>query len=78
MTFKEKNFTYKVLRSKKTKNNDIVKVFSLIKKYNGLNNAKLISNKFSEDAKKLLLTFPQNKFRNIIMSLIDYLNQRKK
>ncbi len=78
MTFKEKNFTYKVLRSKKTKNNDIVKVFSLIKKYNGLNNAELISNKFSEDAKKLLLTFPQNKFRDIIMSLIDYLNQRKK
>ena len=78
MTFAEKNFTYKVLRSKKTKSSDIIKVFNLIEKYKGLNNAELILNKFSEDAKKLLLTFNKNKYRDIIMSFIDYLNQRKK
>ena len=77
MTFAEKNFTYKVLRSKKTKSSDIIKVFNLIEKYKGLNNAELILNKFSEDAKKLLLTFNKNKYRDIIMSFIDYLNQRK-
>ena len=78
MNLIEKQKAYKILRSKNTTTHDIYIVYDLIKKYKGIEKAESVVEKFYSESKTILANFDENIYKKVLLSLLDYLIERKK
>jgi len=78
MKFIEKRKSISILRSKKNTTQDIEFIFNMVKKYEGIDFAKSIINKYYNQAKIIITTFEEGKYKKSIYSLLDFLIDRTK
>ena len=78
MSFLEKRRVFSVLKMKNNSTNDIEFVFSMVKKYNGIDSAEEIINTYYNDAKLIIRNFQDGKYKKSIYSVLNFLIDRKK
>jgi len=78
MKFLEKRKSIRILRNKKNTIQDIGFIFSMVKKYKGIDFSQAKINKYYEQAKIIIGSFEEGKYKKSIYSLLDFLIDRKK
>ena len=78
MNFLEKRRVFSILKMKNNSTNDIEFVFSMVKKYNGIDSAESKINTYYNDAKLIIRNFEDGKYKKSIYSVLNFLIDRKK
>lgn len=73
----ERGIIRNVVGNSKASRKDVLKVVELIKKHNGIEYTKKEATKFIERAKKCLLSFPDNKARQVLLELLNFIIVRE-
>ena len=78
MSIIEKNQVYRILRKKSNTKHEIKLVENLVIKYKGIDRAMVIIETYFSQAKSILLSFPESRYRVTLLLLLDFLINRTK
>ena len=78
MSIIEKNKVYRILRKKSNTKHEIQLVENLVIKHKGIDRAMVIIETYFSQAKSILLSFPESRYRVTLLLLLDFLINRTK
>ena len=78
MKMTEKRQVYKILRKKNNQLHEFKFVEEIVLKYKGIEKSQLLINKYYNEAMLILANFKSNKYKDSIISLLNFLTHRCK